>query len=256
MTDSTAPLSDAHFDAPTCHNCGAPRATAFCPACGQQRAERFRIATIASEAWDKVRVFDFATLRAIARTLVGPGTVAREFVLGARKKHVHPLKLLLIAIGVLLLVLARLRHLNPQVSEVMALAQSYAQWSFSLGIVAILAASCLTLWRRRGYNFTEHLVLAIYAHFLVICASTVNMLPTLFLRSPDFLAAHKLWSAWGMGAVEAAIVALAYAQFFALDWRRDRPRLLLAASAFVAIKWLLEQGFARLLVRAVMAQMG
>lgn len=258
MTQTTTellPLDEAHFAAARCHNCGQPLDSPFCPACGQKKAERFKLTTIASEAWDKVRVFEFSTLQAIWRTLVGPGRVAREFVLGARKKHVHPLKLLLIAIGVLLLVMARLRFLDAQVSQVIALAQSYAQWSFSLGIVAILTASCLTLWRRCGYNFTEHVVLAIYTHFVVICASTLNMLPKLFLRTPEFLAAHKAWSAWGMGALEAGIVAIAFAQFFALDWRRDFLRLLLAVIAFSAIKRLLELGFAQLLVKVVLAQM-
>ncbi len=251
-------LTDAHFAAPTCHNCGQPLDSPFCPACGQKRAERFRVTTIASEAWDKVRVFEFSTLAAIWRTLVGPGRVAREFVLGARKKHVHPLKLLLIAIGVLLLVLAQSRYLNSAnagVNRAMELAQNYGQWSFSIGIVAILATSCLVFWRRLGYNFTEHLVLAIYGHFLIILASIVNLLPTLLWRAPSFLAAHKMYSAWYMDAVEMLIVGVSFQQFFLLDLKRHWWRLLLAVLLFAGIKWLLLRGFAWLLVKLVMAKL-
>ncbi|MCC6591861.1 MAG: DUF3667 domain-containing protein [Xanthomonadales bacterium] len=252
-------LDDAHFAASACHNCGESLATPYCASCGQKRAERFRLRTIASEAWDKLRLFDFDTLRAIARTLVAPGTVAREFVLGARKRHPHPLKLLLIAIGLLLLVLARSRHLDSRdatVGQAMSLMQSYAQWSFSIGIVAILAASLLAYRRRGGYNFTEHLVLAIYTHFLVILASILSLLPKLVWRSPEFLAMHRSWSGWGMGVIEMMIVALAFTQFFRLDWRRDGASLLIATLAIAGIKWLLLQIYAWLLVKAVMASSG
>lgn len=251
-------LTDTHFALPQCHNCGQRIDSPWCPACGQKRAERFRLNTIASEAWDKVRVFEFATLRAIWRTLTGPGKVAREFVLGARKKHVHPLKLLLIAIGVLLLLLAQSRFLDfadAGSSRAMQLAHTYGQWSFSIGIVAILAAANLMFRKRLGYNFTEHLVLAIYGHFLIILANIVNLLPRLIWRDPGFLAAHREWSPWYMDGVEMLIVAIAFQQFYLLDLKRQWWRLLLAVLLFAGIKWLLLAGFAWLLVRLVMAQL-
>lgn len=261
MSDSpmTAPLlTDAHFSAAVCHNCGQPLDSPFCPACGQKRAERFRVTTIANEAWDKVRVFDFDTLTSIGRVVVGPGRVAREFVMGARKKHVHPLKLLLIAIGVLLLVLAQSRYLdsaNAQVSRAMQLIQSYGQWSFSLALLAILAASNLVFRRRLGYNFTEHLVLAIYVQFLLILVSILTLLPTLVWRAPAFLAAHKAYSYWHLDPVAMLIVGVAFQQFFLLDLKHQWLRLLLAVLLFAGIKWLLLQGFALLLVKLVMAKL-
>ena len=257
-TTELLPLDEAHFAAPLCRNCGVPLDSPFCPACGQKKAERFRLTTIASEAWDKVRVFEFSTLQAIWRTLIGPGRVAREFVLGARKRHVHPLKLLLIAIGVLLLVLAQSRYLdsaNAELSRALQLIQSYGQWSFSIALVAILAASNLVFWRRLGYNFTEHLVLAIYAQFLLILVSIATMLPTLIWRAPAFLAAHKAYSYWHVDPVAMLIVGVAFQQFFLIDLKRQWWRLLLAVLLFAGIKWLLLQGFAKLLVKLVMAKL-
>jgi hypothetical protein len=171
---------------------------------------------------------------------------------------VHPLKLLLIAIGVLLLVLARTNALAAQdanLGKAMELVRSYANWSFSLGIVAIVLASQAVLRWRQPFNLTEHLVLGVYTHFLVIVANIANQLPLLLVRAPAFLARHKAWSAWPMDAVEALIVMAVFRQFFALSWRADAPRLLLAAIAFVASKSVLLKLFAIAVVKIVLAQL-
>jgi hypothetical protein len=246
----------AHFDAATCRNCGAALATPFCGQCGQKRAGRLGVRSVGEEAWQSWRWFEMSLLKGALRMLRAPGTVAREFVLGARTRHVHPLKLLAAAIAVLLLVLGRARYLdsaNRHVNQAMELVRSYANWSFSLGIVAIALASLLAFHRRGGFNRVEHLVLAAYTHFLIICASIANLLPTLWIRSPEFLVAHKRAAAAYMGAIEVAIVMLAFAQFFRIDWRRDAWRLALAAFIFLAAKWALMRLYAWLLVKFVLA---
>jgi hypothetical protein len=248
---------DRHFAAPLCRNCGATLDTPFCAQCGQPRAKRFGVAAVGSEAWQNWRWFELDTLRSALRLIAKPGTVAREFVLGARKKHVHPLKLLLVAIGLLLLVLAQSRYLDSadaNLSRVMALVRDYAKWSFSLGIVAIFSASMLVFRRRLGHNATEHLVLATYIHFLIVAASVINLLPTLVWHTPAFLAAHKAASTIYMNFVEAAIVMLALRQFFLIELPREAWRLLLAGLAFAAIKWLLLRLYAMALVKIVIAQ--
>lgn len=245
----------AHFAAALCRNCGAALTTPFCGACGQKRAGRLGARSIGQEAWESWRWFELSLLHGALRLVRAPGTIAREYVLGARTRHVHPLKLLAAAIAALLLVLGRARYLDSasrHVNQAMELVRSYANWSFSLGIVAIALASLLA-FRRRGYNRVEHLVLAAYTHFLVICASIANLLPTLFIRSPEFLVAHKRAAAAYMGAIEVAIVMLAFAQFFRVDWRRDAWRLALAAIVFLAAKWALMRLYAWLLVKFVLA---
>jgi hypothetical protein len=182
----------SHFDAPVCHNCGAALATAYCGACGQKRAQRLDFGAVRSEAWQSYRLFEMSLVKGTLRFLRAPGLVAREFVLGARAKHIHPLKLLLVAIGLLLLVLARTNAMtsqHAQLSHAMELVRSYANWSFSLGILAIVGASWTVLRWRQPFNLTEHLVLGVYTHFLVIVATLVNRLPLLVWRSSDFVAA-------------------------------------------------------------------
>ena len=248
----------AHFAAPLCHNCGAALATAFCGACGQKRAQRLDFGAVRSEAWQSYRLFELSMVKGALRMLRAPGLVAREFVLGARAKHVHPLKLLLVAIGLMLLVLTRLDALVSQdasVSHVRELVRAYANWSFSLGILAIVGASVVVLRWRQPFNLTEHLVLGVYTHFLVIVANLVNKLPLLVLRYPAFLAAHKAWSVGPMDALEALIVVFVFRQFFQLSWRRDWWRLLLAAAAFVAFKTALIRLFSFVLLKVVLYQL-
>ena len=247
-------VTSTHFSEPVCRNCGFEQRTPFCPACGQQKARRFDLGAVRSEAWQGLRLFEMETVRGALRLARQPGTVAREYVLGARKKHVHPLKLLLVAIGVLLLVLAQARYLHTddaRLGQARELMQGYARWSFSLGIVAILATSLLLFRRYGGFNATEHLVLAVYVHFLAIAATVVNLLPTLAWSLPW----HRSASAIYMGFVETAIVVVTFRQFFRLDWRRDGVRLLLAAALFAALKWLLLRAYALVLVRIVLSQL-
>jgi hypothetical protein len=248
----------AHFAAPVCHNCGADLDTAYCGRCGQKRAHRLDFGAVRAEAWQSYRVFEFGIVKAAWRLAHSPGHIAREFVLGARAKHVHPLKLLLIAIGVLLLILMRANHLSSQdanLTQAMELVRAYANWSISLGVFAIAAASLLVLRWRQPYNVTEHLVLAIYVHFLVIVANILVWLPALVFRAAEFLAWHKLFRAWPMDVVEALIVLFAFRQFFQLQWRRDSWRLLLAALAFVAIKYLLTRLYSMAVIKIVLAQL-
>jgi hypothetical protein len=247
----------AYFAQPVCRNCGEAAPGRHCAACGQARAQRLGVGAVGNETWSSWRLFEWELVRAAARLIAHPGSVAREYVLGARKRHIHPLKLLLVAIGLLLLVLARGNYLDSadaQLNRTMALVREWSKWSFSLGIFATLAASLLVFRRRGGYNPVEHLVLAAYCQVVVIAASIANKLPVLFWRDPAFIAAHKAWSAWYMDAAGALVVGVAFVQFFALDPRRDAPRLVGAIALFLAVKWTLLRLYALLLVHVALAQ--
>lgn len=257
-TQASARPDADHFDSPACHNCGAALATKFCGECGQKRARRLDFGAVRSEAWQSFRWFEMSMVKGALRMLRAPGLVAREFVLGARARHVHPLKLLLIAIAILLVVMARTNALEAQhanYSRALELVRAYANWSYSLGIFAIVGASTMVLRWRAPFNLTEHLVLGAYTHFLVIVANILNQLPLLLWRAPAFLAQHKLWSTWPMYAIEALIVVFVFRQFFQLSWRRDGWRLLLAAVVFVALKAALLKLFGKVLAKIVLAQL-
>ena len=247
----------AHFAAPVCRNCDAPLTAPYCGQCGQKKVGRLGKGAVGAEIWQSWRLFELSVLKAAWQILRWPGRVAREYVLGARTRHMHPLKLLLLAIGAMLLVLSRSNQLDSsgdaRVSVVMEQVRAYSNWSFSLTIVAFAVASLLLFRRRGGFNLVEHLVLAVYCHFLVICVSVVIKLPTLFFRDPEFLAGHKSASRWFMDAIGVLVLTLAFKQFFALDLRRDGWRLALAAVVFLVTKWGLQRLYGLALFKLILS---
>ena len=139
------PVTDEWFDQGACRNCDAPLTTAFCGACGQKAARRFVWRDLRKETWDRVRLFELKSVRTLRHLLVSPETVAREYVLGRRATQMHPLKLLVALVAILVLLLAANRYFglyagNGRDAVVDLMAQrvmAYANWSFSLGTVAI-----------------------------------------------------------------------------------------------------------------------
>lgn len=254
----TKNLDQAYFDVDICRNCDQPLHTNFCPECGQKKAARFTWHHVRSETWERIRWFEFGLVKGAFNLVKGPGRVAREYVLGERKKHVHPLKLLLIAIGLLLFVMSKTRFMtssNATLSKAAEWISAYSEWSFSIGIVAILFTALLLFRRRLGYNVTEHLVLAIYTHFLLICANIINQLCLMLFYSPQSFALYKQYSSYYMDTIGAFLVVLAFSQFYLLDLRRDWWRLLLVALVFIAIKRTLIYLYAKALIKIALAQM-
>lgn len=251
-------VGERYFAEALCRNCGEPLHTPHCAACGQKKAVRFGLGDLRGEAWEKLRLFEANLVWSGLRVVLQPGAVARDYVLGARLSHVHPLKLLLAAIVLLLLVINQTGYLESQnatLGRALALVQTYSKWSFSLGIAAVWLASSLVFWRARGLNAVEHLVLATYTHFVILLASIVSLAPLLWWGTPDAIAAHRAWSGVLMVWVEGAIVFWAFAQFFGATSARALWRPLLGAVAFVLIKEALLWLYARAVIRIVLAQL-
>lgn len=246
-------------DASQCRNCQATLTGAYCSTCGQKKAVRLGTHTVRTEAWGNLRWFDMEMVRGAWRLVRRPGNVAREYVMGARQSHVHPLKLLLTALGLHLLLLTQTQYLTPQGASQEALRafellRTYSKGSFSLGIVAIFASAWTVFRKRCGDNATEILTLAIYVHFLAICLQACNQLPLLAWHSAEVLRWHRHWSPYYMNALQTLVVVVAFRQFFALDGRRHLHLLALAAVLYSAGKWAVAQLYARLVVELVMWQ--
>lgn len=241
------PISDDWFEQPTCGNCATPMTTAYCSGCGQKAAKRFVWHDIRKETWDRLRLFELPAVRTLGKLIVTPGTVAREYVMGRRTTWMHPLKLLVATVAVLVLMLATNQYFGVYagvdrdgvVKRMAAQVLAYSNWSFSLGIVAIAAAAAIVFRRRLGYNLVEVMVLAIYCQSIVLAFISVNMLPTLIWRDPAFILAHKAASQIYVPILKTLIVVVAYRQFFLLSWRTDWPRLVLAGIMVAAINWTL-----------------
>ncbi len=213
---------------------------------------------VRDEAWEKLRLFESDMAQSAFKVILQPGKIAREYVLGRRKSHTHPLKLLLAAIVILLLVIAQVDYLGTDdetLSKAIELVRTYSKWSFSLGIVAVLIASSLVFWRCRGFNLVEHLVLATYVQFVIITANILNLSPLLLGSTPERVAKHRFYSGYYMDWVEAGIVFFAFGQFFAIDWRHQWWRAALGAAVFYGAKEGLFYLYARAVIRIVLAQL-
>lgn len=247
-----------------CRNCGAQMDTPHCPQCGQKRAERFSWRDLRQEGWERLRLFEFSYLRTLARLATQPGTVAREYVLGRRKEHAHPLKLLLVLVALTAVMIATngyfdahaySRIADPQLARMSELVRAYGNWSFSLSILAIFIASYSVFHRRLGSNALEHAVLAVYCQCAIVAAFLLVLLPTLVWDAPSFIARYKQVAGNVMYAVRLLVVGVAFTQFFVVDLRRQWPRLLLALLAYAAITWLLLRAFAYAVLKLVQLQM-
>jgi hypothetical protein len=255
--EPSARAFDAPFEQPVCRNCGAPRERPWCAECGQGAVGRLSISDVLREFWQRSRWFESAHLRAALRLARGPGHVAREYVLGARKRHVHPLKLLLVAVAVLAWLLAESHYLTAgqdELSREMATLVSWSRWSFTLGLFAALFASLLVYPRRRRTNPTEHLVLATYVQAVILSANALNLLPLLFLDTARWVPCWRMASGWYMWPVELLILGIAFTQFFLLDLTRTaaRVRLAVALATFVMAKKALLLGYGHLIVQFVL----
>ncbi len=246
----------AHFAAPLCQNCGADLHTPFCPQCGQKRVTRVGSWQLGQEVWNKFKWFDATVVAAARRLLRRPGVVAREYVFGARKRHLNPIKLLLVGIGFLVLIVQRGNYLasaNAPVSSAMAIVQAWANLSFSLSVGAIVLATWLFYRRYGGFNLFEHLMLACTIQFVVVAVSVLTKLPTLVWTDAAFLAQHRILSSWLLDGVGVLVFFIACRQFFVIDVRHGWMRLLMASAFFIACKWILVRVYALVLVRIVLS---
>ena len=245
-------ISSDWFAARICRNCAAPLDTPFCGQCGQKAAHRLSFGDFGKESWERFRLFEKDAVRTVWKLIRSPGTVARDYVFGKRASQMHPLKLLVVLVAVLVLTLVANRYFvrydfgsrNADVSRMADRVLAYANWSFTLGIFAIFLGSWVGLRTKRRYNMIEHGVLAIYCQSLILAVIILNLLPTLVWRDPAFVLAHKLAAAYYLYPVKLVIVAVAYVQFFRLSLAKDWIRLAVACLVYVVASWALLRAYA------------
>lgn len=259
--EPNARISNSHFDRDDCLNCGVTLTGAYCAACGQKKAARIGGSTVRKEAWSRFRWFELDAIKSAWKLIRSPGGFARDYVLGKRSAQMHPLALLLLVIGALVVLLGHTQYLAPTLQNEVAakmfeLVREYSKWSFSLGIVAIYASAMLVFRKRLGYNATEILALSIYCHAVCIAWQIVNQLPLLMFSAPEVLQWHKRVSPWTMGTVQTAIIVVAFRRFFCVDRWQETWKLVVAGGLFLGIKWGVQQLYARGVVEIVYWQLG
>jgi hypothetical protein len=107
-TPAELPPHPSHPDAPAigpCTNCGAPNAELYCPRCGEQQPSHHDLSTthFLQHAFHELLHVDskiFGTLRLL---FLQPGALTREYFAGRKTRYVAPLRLVLTAFAMMLI---------------------------------------------------------------------------------------------------------------------------------------------------------
>jgi hypothetical protein len=147
-----------------CKNCESPLRPEdkFCSQCGQAaKTKRLKIRQVRRDVLRKFLHADSGILRLTSDLAAQPGAVAREYFAGKRKKYYDPLKFLTLTVGISVLLTNSFDlmsgsggHTNP----VSAFVAKHVNVIFFLS-VPIAAGFSWLLFRRKGFNYAEHLAL-------------------------------------------------------------------------------------------------
>lgn len=104
----------------SCQNCNQPLDVnfVFCPACGQKTdTRRLHLREILHDAWAQFTDIDRGLFTLLRDLVVRPGTVAREYIAGRRKKHFGPLNFYLIVGTILILMMNATVWLHDELQQ-------------------------------------------------------------------------------------------------------------------------------------------
>jgi hypothetical protein len=189
-----------------CRNCNTELTfgQAYCSACGQKRiSERLTLHEIAHELMHAIFHVDRSAMSLVRVLLVRPGTVALEYIQGHRKRYFGPFGFLLIVVAAAsaALALTGFRVVPTGNANMMA---DFLQSHINLVMFAevpLLAGLSRLLYRRAGFNFAEHLVLAAYTSGLRVLFAAVFLISAWYLFRPSnatsvylYLGFLTLWS--------------------------------------------------------------
>lgn len=189
-----------------CLDCGGellPRQK-FCPECGQRTSlSRLTLHEIVHEFLHSLVHADRSVYALLRSLLLRPGTVAREYVLGRRRRYFGPFATLAVLIGVSTVLSELLGFESITSSAPLNAVQNFLNQHVDLVVfveVPLLSVACVGLFRADGYTFAEHTVLVAYAFCLRVLLFLVLLLPYwyLFRSNPASIgyAVAITWSAY------------------------------------------------------------
>jgi len=251
-----------------CANCDAPLQPAFdyCPACGQTtHLHRINGHHLAHELLHFFTHADKGIFFLIKELAVRPGIVAREYIAGRRKKYFSPFNFFFIVIGLFVLTLSffqtmekpnnfgplraatqtipdvvvRQRRLH-KIERMEASARFVDKYSNFVSMVAapIAAFIFFLFYRKRGYNFSEHLIVCLYMAGFAGLVFIIFFAPLISALSPHYY----FYGLYGYFIFLILYRTITYYQF---DYRKGKAAFLYAllASTVSLITWSLISGF-------------
>ena len=173
-----------------CVNCDAPLSPAsavspaqkFCGQCAQKTpTHRLTANEIFHDVMHAFLHVDHSVVSLVRALLVRPGHVAREYIAGHRKRYFSPFTFVIIVVGVASLALASSGLISPVTQDGrINSATEFLQRHVNLVILLqlpLLSLFSLLLFRRSGFHFAEHMVLAAYTSGMRSIVFTLVTLP-------------------------------------------------------------------------------
>lgn len=192
------------MDTLRCLNCEleVSRGARFCPHCSQ-RTDTARLA-LADMTRDLLHSFvnvERGPLVFARALLLRPGTIAREFVQGRRRRYYGPFATLAVLVGVTSLVF-NLSGFQVLAQEgVSAAPAALLHRYFNLVLLAqlpLLGGVCALLFREARLSWPEHMVLVAYALGVraVALAVIAAVAPLSSVAAPTFWQTSAFWGVW------------------------------------------------------------
>ncbi len=192
----------------TCLNCESllEKGQKFCPRCGQSaKVKRLSIRELRKDVQTKFLHADSGIIHLTQALALRPGTVAREYVQGKRKKYYNPLKYLTLSAGISVFI-NEYFHLMTSVSGQTNPGTEIATRYFNLIILLSVPVAAFFTWllfRKKGFNYAETLSLHGYlggfrtVFFIVIFTPLVVWFRDYYYTClMIYLAAWIVYTAW------------------------------------------------------------
>ncbi len=191
-----------------CLNCGKPIKPKhkYCPRCGQSaKVERLGMQEVRKTLQKRVIHAESGIIHLTKALALRPGKIALEYVQGRRKEYYNPLKYLTLSAGISVFIneyfhLLESIHGNPNPGT--EIATRY----FNLIILVSVPISAFFSWllfRKKGFNYAENLVLQAYlagfrtVFFIVIFTPLVVWHPEYYYSAlAIYLLAWLMYLAW------------------------------------------------------------
>ncbi|RYG00742.1 MAG: DUF3667 domain-containing protein [Chitinophagaceae bacterium] len=167
--------------------------------------------------------------------LYKPGIIARDFVEGKRKRYFNPFQYLIIILGVYILTMSathfmekmtqymndnQQNYVKTELDAAFAVINKYQKFIY-LALVPLTTFLIQLLFRKKGFNYTEHLVgyvvyygNSLFVHSLIILFSflpiSFALLMTISSIIPVFYMALYFMQFYLVGWIEAILKSIAY----------------------------------------------
>jgi hypothetical protein len=212
-----------------CKNCATEFEGKFCPQCGQKaKTKRITTKQVFNEARQRIFHYEQGFWYTTRELITRPGHTIREYLDGKRVRHIKPIKFMFWASAISFLLFHfigldkdMIQKINEQQGTTSPMGQQLSQKIFQVFtdhpaimmfcMIPLIAFWSWLLFRRKGYNFAEHIVLNTFLMGELSLASIVTLPISKLLSSISTTTLPMTLFSVGVWVV---YFSWAYSQFF------------------------------------------